>query len=452
MAKKDTIVLTLNCGSSSVKYQLYNWDMKTVLCKGAVERVIIGGSFIRHEVPGKKPVTKEEECADHKEAIQLIIKTILSGNNPVLKDLSNVQAVGHRVVHGGDKFTKSIRIDEKMLEVFEELKDLAPLHNPPNITGIKAARELMPDIPHIAVMDTAFLQTLPPSAYIYAVPYEWYEQYKIRRYGFHGTSHLYVSRRAAVLLKKPKDKVNLITCHIGNGVSFTAIKNGKPIDHSMGFTPLEGLVMGTRSGDIDPAIIGYISEKEGFTALRIVSILNRKSGIYGITGQYTDRRDVVEAIKKGDERAKLAFDIEAYRIKKYIGAYVASIGKVDAIVFTAGAGEKSYELREAALAGLEHFGIKLDTKENTNATSRNKETVISSDDSEVKVFVIPTDEEMVFTEDVVAILKGTYTDPHSYVYSFEDPHYKNKMREEAYKKERRPREQNHKKGKSRKRD
>lgn len=452
MKKTNTIVLTLNCGSSSVKYQLYDWERKYVLCKGVVERVIVGGSFIRHEIPGEKPLTKKEECADHKEAIQLIIKTILGGKKPVLKDLSSVHAVGHRVVHGGDKFTKSVLIDEKTLEVFEELKDLAPLHNPPNITGIKAARELMPDIPHIAVMDTAFLQTLPPEAYIYAVPYEWYEQYKIRRYGFHGTSHLYVSRRAAVLLKKEKDRVSLITCHIGNGVSFTAIKQGKPVDHSMGFTPLEGLVMGTRSGDIDPAIIGYISEKEGFTALRIVSILNRKSGIYGITGQYTDRRDVVEAIKKGDERAKLAFDIEAYRIKKYIGAYMASIGTVDAIVFTAGAGERSFELREAALAGLDHFGIKLDREKNESATSKNKETVISADDSEVKVFVIPTDEEIVFTEDVVAILKGTYTDPHTYVYSFEDPSYVNKMREDAYKKERIPREPDHKKRKPRKRN
>ncbi len=452
MPKKDTIILTLNCGSSSVKYQLYNWDKKLVICKGGVERVIIGGSFIRHELLGEKPLTRNEECTDHKEAIRLIIKTILGGEKPALKDLACVHAVGHRVVHGGDKFTKSIKIDEKTLEVFEELKDLAPLHNPPNITGIKAARELMPDIPHIAVMDTAFLQTLPPEAYTYAVPYEWYEQYKIRRYGFHGTSHLYVSRRAAVLLKRKKEKVNLITCHIGNGVSFTAIKNGKPIDHSMGFTPLEGLVMGTRSGDIDPAIIAYISEKEGFTALRIVSILNRKSGIYGITGQYTDRRDVVEAIKKGDKRAKLAFDIEAYRIKKYIGAYMASIGKVHAIVFTAGAGERSLELREAALAGLESFGIKLDMQKNANATSRNKETIISSDDSKVKVFVIPTDEEMVFTEDVVAILKGTYTDPHTYVYSFEDPSYVNKMREEAYKKERSLHESNRKKGKPRKRN
>ena len=432
---KDIVILTLNCGSSSIKYQLYNWNKQEVLCKGIVERIIIGSSFIRHEVPGEKPFEKEKECADHKEAIQLVVETITEGEKPVIDNLSIVKAVGHRVVHGGDKFIKSTLINEKVLEAFEELKDLAPLHNPPNITGIKAAMALMPDIPHIAVMDTAFLQTLPKEAYIYAVPYEWYEKYRVRRYGFHGTSHLYVSRRAAVLLNKKKDKVNLITCHIGNGVSFTAIKKGLAIDHSMGFTPLEGLVMGTRSGDIDPAIIGYISEKEGFTATRIISILNRKSGILGITGKLTDRRDVTEAMKKGDDRAKLAFDIEVYRIKKYIGAYISVLGNVDAIVFTAGAGERSYELREAALSELEFFGIEIDKERNRKAVSRNHESIISSDDSKVKVFVIPTDEEIVFTEDVVAVLKGDYTDPQTYCYSFEKPSYVNRLREEAYKKE-----------------
>lgn len=435
--KNEIIILTLNCGSSSVKYQLYNWNRKTVLCKGVVERIIIGGSFIKHDVPGKKTLEKKRECVDHKEAIQLIIDMILGGESPVINSLSEVNACGHRVVHGGEKFVKSILINEEVLETFEELKDLAPLHNPPNITGIKASMKLMPEIPHIAVMDTAFLQTLPQEAYIYAVPYDWYEKYRVRRYGFHGTSHLYVSRRAAVLLKKKKDEVNLITCHIGNGVSFTAIKNGIAIDHSMGFTPLEGLVMGTRSGDIDPAIIGYISEKEGFTALRIVSILNRKSGILGITGKFTDRRDVTEAMKKGDERAKLAFNIEAYRIRKYIGAYIAALETIDAIVFTAGAGEKSYELREAALSNLECFGIEIDKERNKKAISKNHESIISTNSSKVKIFVIPTDEEIVFTEDVVAILKGEYTDPQTYRYSFEDPSYVNKMREEAYKIERR---------------
>lgn len=432
---KDIIILTLNCGSSSLKYQLYNWDKKQVLCKGIVERIIIGDSFIKHEVPGKKTYSKKKECGDHREAIQLVMNTILKGKSRVINNLSEIKAFGHRVVHGGDKFLKSVLINEKALETFEELKDLAPLHNPPNITGIKASMQLMPNIPHIAVMDTAFLQTLPKKAFIYAVPFEWYEKYRIRRYGFHGTSHLYVSRRAAVLLGKKKNNVNLITCHIGNGVSFTAIKKGKAVDHSMGFTPLEGLVMGTRSGDIDPAIIGYISEKEGYTALRIVSLLNRKSGIFGITGKYTDRRDVTEAMKKGNRRAALAFDIEVYRIRKYIGAYMFALGKVDAIVFTAGAGERSYELREAALKGLEDFGVEIDRAKNKVAVSRNRESIISTDKSNVKIFVIPTDEEIVFTEDVVAILKGEYTDPHLYEYSFEDPSYVNKMREEALRKE-----------------
>ncbi len=433
---EDIVVLTLNCGSSSLKYQLYNWDKRTALCKGIVERIIIGGSFIKHEIEGEKPIIKKRECADHKEAINLVIDTIVGGKNPAIKDLKCIKSVGHRVVHGGEKFIKSVLINAQVLEMFEELKELAPLHNPPNITGIKAAMELLPKIPHIAVMDTAFLQTLPAKAYIYAVPYEWYQQYGIRRYGFHGTSHLYVSRRAAVLLGKKKDEVNLITCHIGNGVSLTAIKKGKPVDHSMGFTPLEGLVMGTRSGDLDPAIVGFISEREGFTAPRIISILNRKSGILGITGEFTDRRDVTEAIEKGNKRAKLAFDIESYRIKKYIGAYVAALGHIDAIVFTAGAGELSYELREEALDGLETMGIKIDKKKNKKAISRNIESVISDKSSKVKIFVIPTDEEIVFTEDVVAIIKGKYTDPHTYKYSFESPNYVNKMREEAKRKER----------------
>jgi len=440
---QDTIILTLNCGSSSVKYQLYNWNKKMILCKGIVERVTVGGSFIKQEVPGKEILVKDAECPTHKDAIKLITETMIRGEEPVIDNLSKVKACGHRVVHGGEKFVQSTLITEESLETFEELKDLAPLHNPPNITGIKAALELMPDIPHIAVMDTAFLQTLPQKAYIYAIPYEWYEKYRIRRYGFHGTSHLYISRRAAVLLKKKKDKVNLITCHIGNGVSFTAIRNGIAVDHSMGFTPLEGLVMGTRSGDLDPAIVGYISEKEGLSAQEVITILNKKSGILGISGKYTDRRDIIKEMKEGNERAKLAFNIEVYRIKKYIGAYMAVLGRVDAIVFTAGVGEMSYELRDEALRELDNLGVKIDKERNKNAVSRNHESIISTDDSKVKVLVIPTDEEIVFTEDVVAILNGEYDNPQVYSYVFEKPSYTNKMREEAYKKERRMYEPNH---------
>jgi len=429
------IILSLNCGSSSAKYQVYNWDEKGIMAKGIVERVTIGGSFIRHEVPGQQEYIHHHECPDHKEALSLIMRILTSEDHGVLKDISEISAVGHRVVHGGERFAKSVLITDEVLDTFKELAPLAPLHNPPNIQGIEAAKEVLPNVPHIAVMDTAFLQTMPPTSYIYAVPYEWYEKYGVRRYGFHGTSHLYVAKRAAVMLGKSPFDVNLITCHIGNGVSFTAIKKGVAFDHSMGFTPLEGLVMGTRSGDIDPAIIPYIVEKTGMSVREVEKVLNKKSGLLGITGKYTDRRDILKAVEQGDERAKLALDIETYRIKKYIGAYYAALGHVDAIVFTAGVGEMSPEIRQLALQGLEELGIKLDPGRNEQARSRNHEFVISADDSRVKVLVIPTDEEYVFTADVVAILEGRYDVHTKFKYSFESPDYVNKMREEAYKKE-----------------
>jgi len=429
------IILSLNCGSSSAKYQVYNWDEKGIMAKGIVERVTIGGSFIRHEVPGQQEYIHHHECPDHKEALSLIMRILTSEDHGVLKDISEISAVGHRVVHGGERFAKSVLITDEVLDTFKELAPLAPLHNPPNIQGIEAAKEVLPNVPHIAVMDTAFLQTMPPTSYIYAVPYEWYEKYGVRRYGFHGTSHLYVAKRAAVMLGKSPFDVNLITCHIGNGVSFTAIKKGVAFDHSMGFTPLEGLVMGTRSGDIDPAIIPYIVEKTGMSVREVEKVLNKKSGLLGITGKYTDRRDILKAVEQGDKRAKLALDIETYRIKKYIGAYYAALGHVDAIVFTAGVGEMSPEIRQLALQGLEELGIKLDPGRNEQARSRNHEFVISADDSRVKVLVIPTDEEYVFTADVVAILEGRYDVHTKFKYSFESPDYVNKMREEAYKKE-----------------
>ncbi|RKZ26126.1 propionate kinase [bacterium] len=419
----DRIVLTLNCGSSSVKYLLYNWDKRTPLARGIVERVTIGGSFIRHRHPEKGEIRKEYECPTHKEAIELILSMLTHPEYGVIKDYKEISAVGHRVVHGGERFTHSVLIDDEVLQTFKELCDLAPLHNPPNVLGIEAAKKVLPDVPHVAVIDTAFHQTMPPHCYIYAVPYEWYEKYRVRKYGFHGTSHLYVSRRAAVLLGKKPEEVNLITCHIGNGVSFTAIKNGKSYDHSMGFTPLEGLVMGTRSGDIDPAIVGFIAERENLTAQEVINILNKKSGVLGITGKYTDRRDILKAMEEGDERARLAFEIECHRMKKYIGAYMAILGRVDAIVFTAGVGEKGWETRERVLEGMEHLGIKLDRERNRQAVSRDKESIISTDDSPVKVFVIPTDEEIVFVEDVIAIIEGRYDIPTRFRYSFEDPSY-----------------------------
>ncbi len=416
-------ILTLNCGSSSAKYLVYDWEQRKALARGIVERITIGNSFIRQSVPDREEFKKKKDCPTHKEAIELILETIIDPQNGVLKDIKEISAVGHRVVHGGEKFTHSVKIDEEAIKTFKELSDLAPLHNPPNILGIESAMKILPDVPHIAVMDTAFHQSMPEYVYIYPVPYEWYEKYGVRRYGFHGTSHLYVSKRAAVLLKKSPENTNLITCHIGNGVSFTAIKNGVSYDQSMGFTPLEGLVMGTRSGDIDPAIVGFISTKEGLRAREVVGILNKKSGIFGITGKYTDRRDVLKAMDGGDKRAKLAFEIEAYRVKKYIGAYSAALGRVDAVVFTAGAGEKDWRLREEALLGLENIGIILDRERNKNAIF-GKEMRISADNSPVKVFVIPTDEEIVFIEDVVAIIEGRYDIHTRFKYSFEDKDYK----------------------------
>ncbi len=429
-------ILTLNCGSSSVKYLVYDWAERRPLAKGLVERIAIEGSIITQEVLGREPYKKKHVCANHQEAIKLVINTLVDPKTGIIKDLSLISAVGHRVVHGGEKFNKSTVINKEVIKGFEALQDLAPLHNPSNILGIKAAMALMPAVPHIAVTDTAFLQTLPKPAFTYAVPYDWYLKYRVRRYGFHGTSHLYVSRRAAVMLGKKPSEINLITCHIGNGVSFTAIKSGQAFDHSMGFTPLEGLVMGTRSGDLDPAIIAFISEKENMSAREVEGILNRKSGLLGLTGKYTDRRDVFQAAKAGDERAKLAFEVECYRIKKYLGAYSAALGKVDAVVFTAGAGEMAWELRERALEGLANIGIRLDPELNKKATSHNHEFTISRADSPVKVLVVPTDEELVFVEDVVAILEKRYDIPSKFTYSFEDPNYSNPIREEAYKRER----------------
>jgi acetate kinase len=428
-------ILTLNCGSSSAKYMVYDWDQKEILCKGIVERVTIGGSFCIHEVTGRDAVKIEHECPTHKEAVHLILDLLVSPEHGVLKSVKEINAVGHRVVHGGEKFAKSVIITDEVLNTFKELQDLAPLHNPPNILGIEAARSLLPDVPHMAVMDTAFHQTMQPPQYIYALPYEWYEKYRIRRYGFHGTSHLYVSRRAAVLLGKDPSEVNLITLHIGNGVSFTAVKKGVSFDTSMGFTPLEGLVMGTRAGDHDAAIGLYVMQREGLSPKEMDSILNKKSGILGITGKYTDRRDVLEAMEKGDERAKLAFEIECYRIKKYIGAYAAALGGVDAIVWTAGVGEMAADIRARAMEGLEFMGIKLDPEKNQLARSRNAEFDISAPDSKVKIFVIPTDEELVFVEDVVALLENRYDVYTNFRYSFQDPSYRNKMRDAEFQKQ-----------------
>jgi acetate kinase len=419
-------ILALNCGSSSVKYQLYNWDRKEVVAKGVVERVAIGESFISHEVPGREDYKSEHDCPDHTVAIELIIKTLLNKEIGVVESMDQISAVGHRVVHGGEKFASSVLIDDAVLEAIKEVQHLAPLHNPPNIMGIEAAKKVLPNVPHIAIFDTAFHQTMPEEAYIYPLPYEWYEKHSVRRYGFHGTSHLYVSKRAAVLLGKDAKDCNIITLHIGNGASHAAIRGGICVDTSMGLTPLEGAVMGTRCGDIDPAIPTFIMEREGYTAKEMDNLLNKKSGLFGITGQYTDRRDIGDGIAAGDKRCKLAQDIEAYRIKKYIGAYMAVLGRVDAIVFTAGVGEMGSEIRQQALEGLEPLGVKIDREKNLKTRTKKAEVEISTPDSPVKVFVIPTDEELVFTEDVVGILEGTYSDHMAFDYSFKSKDYERK--------------------------
>jgi len=429
------IILSLNCGSSSAKYQLYNWDKKEIIAKGIVERVTIGDSFCVHEVNHKEKITLKHDCPTHKEAIKLIVDTLVHPEYGAIENLSAISAVGHRVVHGGEKFSKSVIINQEVLKAFKELAVLAPLHNPPNIMGIEAAMELLPEVPHMAIMDTAWHQTMPPYVYTYAVPYEWYEKYGIRRYGFHGTSLLYVAKRAAVLLNKDPFTCNLISCHIGNGVSVNAVKDGLSYDTSMGFTPLEGAIMGTRAGDHDAALDLYVMQKEGYSPQEMDKILNKKSGILGITGKYIDRRDVVKAASEGDQRAQLAIKMEAYRLKKYIGAYAAVLGRLDALIFTAGVGEMSPIIRAKVLEGLEILGIKYDPEKNRIARTRNAESDISAPDSKVKIFVIPTDEELVFVEDVVALLEGTYDIHTNFKYSFQEKDYKNLMREKAFERE-----------------
>lgn len=422
------VILTLNCGSSSVKYQVYHWDEKTVLAKGVVERVGSVNANLEHVTYHGDTLELVREIPDHQTAIQMILETIVDAKFGVIKSIEEVVAVGHRVLHGGQKFVKSVQVTPEVLQTFRELVDLGPLHMPANISGIEAAQKVMPKIPHVAVMDTAWHQTMPASSYMYAVPYDWFSYYGVRRYGFHGTSFLYTAKRAAAILKKKPSETNLIIAHIGNGASMSAVRNGSAIDTTMGLTPLEGLVMGTRSGDIDPAIIPYISRRTGASPQEIDTILNKKSGLLGVNGRFSDRRDNNKAADEGDERCLLARQMEGYRIKKYIGAYMASIGRVDAIVFTAGVGEFGWQIRLEALRGLEHLGIIVDEEKNKLSTTRNAETRISADHSPIAIYVIPTDEELVMTEDTYAIMKGTYDIHTNFTYSFESPSYVNKER------------------------
>ena len=429
------VILTLNCGSSSAKYQVFDWEKKDVLAVGLVEKVTIGGSFINHKVKGREEITINHDCPTHVDAVDLIIKTLTDREKGCITDISVIGAVGHRVVHGGNKFTKSVIVDEKAMEAFNEMKDMSPLHNPANIMGIEAAKKVLPNVPHCAVMDTAWHQTMPSEAYLYAVPYEWYEKYSVRRYGFHGTSFLYTAKRAAVLLGKDPFKTNLIICHLGNGASVNAVKDGCSFDTSMGITPLEGLIMGTRSGDLDPALPFYVMRKTGMSAAEIESALNKKAGLLGITGKYTDRRDIQKAKLEGDKAALLAQDMEAHRVKKYIGGYQAVLGRVDALVFTAGVGEFAWFIREKVLQGLDGIGIAYDPEKNKMSHTRNTETIISRSDSKIPILIIPTDEELVMTEDAYALMAGNYDIHTNFRYSFQSKDYVNKSRAEGLKDE-----------------
>ncbi|MDD7579152.1 MAG: acetate kinase [Elusimicrobia bacterium] len=426
------IILFLNCGSSSVKYSVYDWNQKRSLCAGAVERIGIDGSFISQDRNGYPSFELKRNCKDHKDAINLVIETLTDKEHGVIENINVISAVGHRIVHGG-KFAKSVIVDDKVIEELKNISDLAPLHNPAHIMGIEAARSLLPNVTHVCVMDTAFHQTMPASSYMYALPREWYTKYQIRRYGFHGSSVLYTSRRAAVLLGKNVDEVNTIVCHIGAGASVTAVKNGQCLDTSMGLTPLEGLVMGTRSGDMDPSICFYMMEKLGLKPEEMYKILNKKSGMYALTGdRFADQRDVRKGAAEGDELCKLALDVESYRVKKYIGAYMAALGRLDAIVFTAGVGERATNIREMILKGLENFGIVLDEERNNCADTNKAECLISAPESKVKIFVIPTDEEIVGVQDIVALLAGTYDVYTKFRYIFQEKEYRNKLRDAAF--------------------
>ena len=389
-------ILVINCGSSSLKYQLINMETEDVMAKGLVERIGIEGSRIKHETIGKEKKTIETPMQDHKRALELVMESLTNEEYGAIKSLDEIDAVGHRVVHGGEDFAKSVVIDEKVLKGIEDNVEIAPLHNPPNIMGIKACQRLLPDVKQVAVFDTAFHQTMPEESYIYALPYEYYEKYKIRRFGFHGTSHKYITNKAAEMLGKDVNEVNLITCHLGNGSSICAVKNGKSIDTSMGFTPLEGLAMGTRCGDLDPAILPFIMDKENLSTEEINTLINKKSGVLGISGVSSDFRDIEAARDEGNKRAKLALDIFEKRVRGYIGSYMTELDHVDAIVFTAGVGENSIEMRESIVNGLKSLGIKIDPERNN---VRGEDKLISADDSSIKIFVIPTNEELMIARD-----------------------------------------------------
>lgn len=395
-------VFVVNCGSSSIKYQLIDMKKEKVLAKGSVERIAMQGSILKHTPTGKYTVDFSVDVPNYETGIKVIIDALTNPEYGVIAQMCEIDAVGHRVVHGGERFADSVLITEEVLKEIEQCSELAPLHNPPNLRGIEACVAMMPGIPQVAVFDTAFHQTLPKVAYLYGLPYELYVKYGLRRYGFHGTSHKYVAQVAAKMMGSHMSDLRIITCHLGNGASLAAIKYGRSIDTSMGYTPLEGLVMGTRSGEIDPAIVPFLMEKENMTPAQIDEYLNRRSGILGISGLSSDFRDLESAASRGDERSQLAIDLFAYKVKKYIGSYVAALGGVDAIVFTAGVGENSPNIRDKICNGLEYLGTRIDAKKND---TRGKAQEISTDGAEVKIFVVPTNEELVIARDTYNICK-----------------------------------------------
>lgn len=393
-------VLVINCGSSSLKYQVINSDTENVLAKGLCERIGIDGRLVYEPAGGEKEIT-EAAMPTHKQAIQMVIDALTNEKTGVIKSLDEIGAVGHRLVHGGEKFAASAIITDEMIQTVEECSDLAPLHNPANLIGVRACQELMPQTPMVGVFDTAFHQTMPKEAYLYGVPYEYYEKYAVRKYGFHGTSHSYVSKRAAAILDKPYESLKTIVCHLGNGASVCAVKNGQSVDTSMGLSPLEGLVMGTRSGDIDPSAVEFIAKKENLDLAGVLNVLNKKSGVMGLSGVSSDFRDLEAAEAAGNERAATAQQVFNYRVLKYIGAYTAAMNGVDCICFTAGLGENNGVIRKQICDNLAYLGIEIDDEANKK---RGEEVVISTPDSKVKVLVIPTNEELAIARETVALV------------------------------------------------
>ena len=395
-------VLVLNCGSSSIKYKLFDMDHKAVIAQGGIEKIGLKDSFLKLTLPNGEKKILEKDIPEHTAGVEFILQTLTGAEYGVVKSMDEIDAVGHRMVHGGEKFSQSVLLTPEVLAAFEACNDLAPLHNPANLKGVHAISAILPNVPQVGVCDTAFHQTMPDYAYMYAVPYELYQKYGVRRYGFHGTSHRYVSKRVCEFLGVKPEGQRIITCHIGNGGSITAIKDGKSVDTSMGLTPLEGLMMGTRSGDIDGGAVTYIMEKEHLDAAGMSNLLNKKSGVLGIFGESSDMRDLEAAAAAGNPKALLAERMYFYRMKKYIGSYAAALGGVDIIVFTGGVGENQASARWAACEGLEFMGIKLDAERNK---VRGEEAIISTDDSQVKVVVIPTDEELMIASDTMSILQ-----------------------------------------------